>query len=275
MLKFILTFLCSLFLVSQSQAIVIKKGASLDNSKNWGQKHFPNVCRVWTEHEEGGGQSGTGMLISPTAVLTAAHVVRSGIKLGRLPLVNFASNGKDFKTSAPFRFIDTIIPHPDHQMNKEYYCEGVDLAILKFQGPIDLQPVKLYQNKVEDNTQGYIVGYGQSGTSDGAVKIEVGTRHMGTTRISKNQGQYLTYDFRILDFEPGQPPKTFEIADDMDPLQSIPVLSDSGGPFLKGTVGNLSVAGIFHGGEVFDILGVAQCKWIPIHSHIKWIEENM
>ncbi|MBA3812971.1 MAG: S1 family peptidase [Alphaproteobacteria bacterium] len=226
------------------------------------------------------GSFGSGVLIDSNTVLTAAHVVRAeqGFKQA---MVNFAQIGTEFDTSEPFRMIDKVIVHPNHQMNQDYYCEGVDLAILKFSEPIlDIAPVKLYSAAIKDNTQGYIVGYGAGGKSNIGKTDDAHIRGMGTTRISKSEGNYLAYNFDPLLHQPNMVPSTFKVTQTTDKLQSLPSGRDSGGPFLLGKGSDLSVAGIAHGGSVFydqetDSIPGATFKWIAIKPHLEWIRANM
>lgn len=252
-----------------------------DKSKTWAKKSFPNVCEVSVHHSDGGSH-GTGVLISPTTVLTAAHVVRAGQTLKCNAIVNFAQFGTEFETDEPFRFVETIIPHPDHQMDKHYYCGGVDLAILKFSTPIEnITPVKLYSSAISNNMQGYISGYGGSGRSHMGKTGNQHIRHMGTTRISESYGNYLAYNFQPVTCRPYTVPDTFQVTSTTDKFQSIPVERDSGGPFMLGAAPHdLSLAGIAHGGSVLhdletDVVLGATFKWTAIHPHLEWIKANM
>ena len=282
LLKYILFIFPVLLLIGQSQAIVIKEGDcfDLEKSKKWAQK-FSNVCEVIVSHKDG-GQYGTGVLISPTSVLTAAHVVRAGETLNKKPIVNFAAHGIGFKTNDPFRFVDDIIVHPEVNMSKQYICEGVDLAILKFQQPIEnITSVKLYESKVKENFQGYIVGYGGNGVHNKGVIEKNHTRGMGTTRITGYEGIYMTYDFQPSHMpQPGIAPDTFTPTDKMDNYQSIAVPNDSGGPLLFGTApDSLSVAGIYHGMDLYVNEDgpslMARSKWIALQPHLEWIKANI
>lgn len=101
---------------------------------------------------------------------------------------------------------------------------------------------------------------------------------MGMTKISDLNGNYLTYVFRPVKIEYGQPPDTFVVTEGMHKYQSLPVYRDSGGPLLFGKVPNLRVAGVFHGGrgtmiDSNDIYATAQ--WISLLPHLDWINRTI
>lgn len=279
MKKIVMALLGTAILANSSQAIITHLEVDPDVSQKWAKK-FPNVGEVHVMHFNGGSH-GTGVLINETTVLTAAHVVRAGQGVKKV-MVNFAQLGMEFDTNEPLRYVDKIIAHPDHQMDKNYFCEGVDLAILKLSEPIrDITPVKLYSSAIKDNQQGYIVGYGASGRSNVGKSGPSNIRHMGTTRISESYGNYLAYNFNPISCEPYTVPDNFQITEGMDKQQSLPVERDSGGPFLLGKAPNeLSVAGIAHGGVVRydqenDMTQKASFQWIALYPHLEWIKANM
>lgn len=281
MKKIFVALLGQALLANSSQAIITHLEFDPETSARWAKKSFPNVCEVHVHHS-GGGSHGSGVLINETTVLTAAHVVRAGQDV-KQTMVNFAQLGAEFDTQEPFRMINTIIAHPDHQMDKNYYCGGVDLAILKFSEPIhNITPVKLYSSAIKDNQQGYIVGYGASGKSNVGKTGPADIRHMGTTRISKSFGNYLAYNYDPIVCELDTAPDTFHVTPMMDKQQSLPVERDSGGPFLLGKAPNeLFVAGIAHGGVVaqYDqeshMMYKARFEWIALYPHLEWIKANM
>lgn len=152
--------------VEHSQAVIIRAGSefSIDQSEKWGARSFPSICEVVAMYDEGqGGTFGSGVLISPNAVLTSAHVVRAGKAVRTM--VDFSPNTT--LRSKEVRMIDSIHVHPDHRMDNNYLCSGIDLAILRFLTPItSIGPTQIYEQEVKRGDLGYVVGYGKAGLSN-------------------------------------------------------------------------------------------------------------
>ncbi len=263
------------FSFCESQAVIIRDGFDLDKSEKWG-KRFKPVCFVGASFEDGAGHKSNGVLIAPGCVLTTAHSVRSG-QGSKLTYVIFSDNiaeGDGLVVSE----VSEIIPHPDHGMDDQFFCHGVDLAILKLEIPVEsIAPVKLYNAQVKPNEQFYIASFGPGGTSTTGITKPSGKRHMGTTRVTGVEERYLSYDYTSATVVEGQLPIRFDVSADMDPLQSILVEGDSGSPLLKGKFDSPEVAGIFHGISGVSLAGQSFMteKWIPVAPYKDWILENL
>lgn len=269
------TFILVAFCGHNSHAIITRFDPA--DSARWA-KGFSAVCQVVVKFDDGEGSFNSGVLISPTEVLTAAHAVHAGVGLEKMPLINFNFKGDRFDKLAPFRIAESILAHPDHGMDEYFNCAGVDLAILKFKEPIaDIPPVKLYTGAAPKKTQAYIVGYGAGGLHDGSKYDASYTRHMGTTRVSVGSGLYLESHFLPTDLAADEAPRTFRVTEDMDKYQSLAIDGDSGGPLLLKPAGILSVAGIYHGGVKYSIGGEplgAISHWLNLSPHLDWIRAH-
>ena len=275
MKKFIfsLSVISSVILSSNANAVIIREDTfSLEQSEKYAKK-ITSTGEVFAQfNKNAGGEIGSSVLISPNHVLTAAHLVHAGIDI-KNAMANFAPKGQDFGPSTT-RVNCKVIVNPEHGMDKNGNCNGVDLAILEFPDPIVAHDVvKLYADPIKDNSQFYIAGYGYSGYNKTGATKNCDTRLMGTTRITSQDRQYLTHEFTPYKPFDGSRPTTFEIEEGMDPMQALLTLRDSGGPLLTKKPGEkiYSVAGIYHGMQVVPDMGIAIQQWIPIAPNIPWI----
>ncbi|MES2607620.1 MAG: trypsin-like serine protease [Pseudomonadota bacterium] len=87
------------------------------------------MCQIATAYADGGGHWGTGVLVSPNMVLTAAHGVCPGREVITGSLINFNQNGEDVesRSTIPFRAFKQkdIIHHPEHGADEYGFCHGV------------------------------------------------------------------------------------------------------------------------------------------------------
>jgi len=106
-------------------------------------KDFPDLSPVGVVHSKN-GSIGTGTLISPTLVVTAAHVLR-GSKRAPVPNASnwFFSLGYDYENPTSVHSVSEVIIHPGWTQRLPYEngvgdgdVLGVDLALLRLREPI-------------------------------------------------------------------------------------------------------------------------------------------
>ena len=169
-------------LAQSADAVILRDGFKEDDSIKWANKHFPNVGQVTASFQDGCAEKSSCVLISPTAVLTAAHTVRRGenVNLSFVSFLDVAENVLQGEVVNKLRKVTRIVSHQS---------QDVDLAILLLEkrivGP---SPVKFLAQHLSVDQQCYIVGYGASQHGEG------GKRRMGTTRISsQDKDNYYTH----------------------------------------------------------------------------------
>lgn len=258
---------------SFTHAIIVEDDDQLEKSTKWGKGVNP-VCFVGTSFEDGAGRKMTGVLVAPDLVLTCAHGVRGGqgIKL------NYVIFGNDIKDDPQLQVtkVKEVIPHPNINMDSEYYVHGVDLALLRLEKKVSgISPVKLYEADVKKNDQFYVCGFGPRGTYNKGYTHKMGVRALGTTRIEENVGDRLMYGYSSPQgFVEGGLPSTVTKTENMDKTQAMLGIGDSGAPLLKGKVTDLSLSGIYvqvTGASVGDVSYITQ-EWVPIQPHLEWLQ---
>ncbi|MCA9052247.1 MAG: trypsin-like serine protease, partial [Planctomycetaceae bacterium] len=125
-------------------------------------KQFPAVCAVlWDESNvvrNGKGFVGSGTLVAPGWVLTAAHIVQEPSTIGGRISVVFDSGEIE---------VERVIVHPDYPAwpNDEQAIGWPDIALLKLKQPVEgVTPVSLYQEHGEAGQTATIIGWGGLGT---------------------------------------------------------------------------------------------------------------
>lgn len=199
---------------------------------------------VWIDTSTSGG---SGVLIAPNWILTAAHVVDdvTAANLGSMRV----GNGSQFGLGAFTADIAQVpILHPDWDRNfqtpnfkdKGNFLAGVDLALIKLDNPVPLPPrrrssVSPWDFQVSPKVAD-IVGYGLTGTGWSGQTTDDGKKRAGTNLISMTSG-----NGRIVstDFDSGttlgSPPRYIH-DQDSHPFPTARESSvgsgDSGGPWI-------------------------------------------
>lgn len=124
-------------------------------------KQFSAACAIaWDKSKvvrEGKGMAGSGTLVAPDWVLTAAHVVDEAAVIGGRLSVLFDKQEIE---------VIRVVIHPDYPAwpNKEKKVGWPDVALLKLKRPVaKLVPVPLYRGKDEAGQTATIVGFGVVG----------------------------------------------------------------------------------------------------------------
>ncbi|HMB91779.1 MAG TPA: trypsin-like peptidase domain-containing protein [Rhodothermales bacterium] len=142
------------------------------------QPQFVSVFPLESE----GAFIGSSVLIAPSWLLTAEHVVRA-----------HSAHYLEVATSQHRYAVDAIIKHPE-----------ADLALVHLAEPIpSVQPAIRYRAEDEQGRRGVSVGYGVSGTGDETMGIllERGREYVGIKRAGENiideinSGSILQADF--------------------------------------------------------------------------------
>lgn len=155
---------------------------------------YPSVG--WFNNSNGSGASCSWTLIGSHWALTAAHCFEVGENPDNL---SFALGTPDWNTAATYTrgAVQTYV-HPRWKSELFIY-EGWDIALVRLDEDIEgIEPSKFNRTKVESGEIFTYVGYGQTGTGQGAGSDEpAGTKRAGRNIIDdrRRDGRVLVNDF--------------------------------------------------------------------------------
>ncbi len=252
-----------------SSAVIVRPDRDDQQYRELAAK-FPAVCWIPSDDPRGTNH-GTGTLIAPRWVLTAAHVVGPGVdvvdgkvvEIRRQPVTQVKVNGNSYR-------IRRIVLYPNYQPTnlEEGQC---DIALIELVEPVrGVSPIPIHVKSDEIGQLAHLVGFGWTGTFDAgqpngdmaAYFAEVPTKRAATNMIDAVDANLL-----ITTIDP--PSSATE-------LEGSLATADSGGPLLIQVDGRFEVAGVAHilyGDEAkFQRFG-GQDAYTRVSSYAHWIEQ--
>jgi len=225
-----------------AEAIIIRHDRDEADYRELGQQ-YPAVGKI--------SPDGTGTLIAPRWVLTAAHVAQMFAR--REGAVSFG--GRSYPVDAAFM-------HPDWKRNGDV----ADIALLRLAGPVQgIEVVGLNKKRDEAGKQVIFVGYGDFGTGEtGPVKMD-GILRGATNRVDEVQERAFYF--------------TFAAPADATRLEGISGPGDSGGPALAERDGKLwtlgvSSVGMEPEGQKPGTYGARE-RYTRVSTYAGWLRKTM
>lgn len=234
--------LISFFLVFSASAIVIRHDRDDAAYVRLGQR-FDAVARVQN--------LGTGTLIAPRWVVTAAHVA-----LAMAPAGSWVElGGKRY-------LVDAVLVHPSYE--KEEF-PGNDIALLRLAEAVKgIEPVLPYRGTDEKGMTVTFAGRGHSGNGNTGPTSKDEVLRAATNLVDRAEAQTLEFLFDA-------PPNGTE-------LEGISGPGDSGGPAFVERNGKLWTVGVSSantgGGEEHCRYGTTEI-YARVSAHHAWIEKTM
>ena len=220
-------------------AIVIRHDVSDDRYRAMAAR-FPAVGHF--------GRAGTGTLVAPSWVLTAAHVA------SRLRSATFTLGERPYA-------IQNVTLHPDWKAMGPH-----DIALVRLAAPVaDVPPLTLYERDDEAGREVVFVGHGGTGNGvQGVRRDEDGLKRAATNRVDRVDADWLFF--------------TFDPPESASELEGISGPGDSGGPALIQLDGVYRVAGV----SVWGKPGArgrgtygAQEGYTRVSAHVRWLADTM
>ena len=228
--------------LASSEAMIIRHDRDEADYRQLGLQ-YPAVGKI--------SPDGTGTLIAPRWVLTAAHVA----KMFRRRQGEVSFGGRSYPVEASFI-------HPDWKGHGDV----ADIALLRLAEPVrGIEAVGLNEKRDEAGKPVVFVGYGDFGTGKtGAVKMD-GILRGATNQVAEVQERAIFF--------------TFNDPADATRLEGISGPGDSGGPALverKGRLWTLGVSsvGMEPEGQKPGTYG-GRDRYTRVSTYVGWIHKTM
>jgi len=230
---------------------------------------------------------GTGILINPRTILTAAHLFNA-FSLADVSSEDYLNGGYGIvvslepQVSAPFINATDLVFHPGNLLNTVGNNWIVaDLALVSLSEPLrNISPMPLLLSGVEVGMEAELIGYGVYGSgSAGPTGIDfrrrVGENVLGFigTLGQVGFGGFPDQELLFTDFDDPSNGINIFNGDDALPNEAAPGGGDSGGPLVL-TFGNQRlVCGVLSGGDQPVVYGTTSF-WQPLYLFSDFIAEN-
>ncbi len=200
---------------------------------------YPAVGIVGDQHFN----MGTGTLIAPHYVLTAAHVV-AGV----------ADNAGHFTVGDHTYQSDRIWINPNYDHAQLGTDSANDLALIRLNEPVTgVEPVPLFRGTPEIGETLTLVGFGSGGTSTGGSTGDFGTKRAGATPIDSLTSTLLRWKFDHAS-------------------ESNTANGDSGGPAFLTVAGVDYLAGVTSGGNSWSAALGDNSFDTRVDAFLDWID---
>ncbi|TWT48965.1 S1 family peptidase [Botrimarina hoheduenensis] len=142
---------------------------------------FPSVGYLTGERSEGDFFAGSGVLIDPNWVLTAAHVILDADLTPRFESYGFGLSDDYWLSRGEFKAQGDVFVHPDYRR----LSGGFDLALIRFDTPYrSAEPAVRTGANPSTGDDLTLVGYGLPGThADGYIEELRGKRLAGINTV--------------------------------------------------------------------------------------------